>query len=153
MADEASTGAEAGAVSEEAETQIMGTIASSPESARLVVVGSAEFVDDIVLDLSASLSSDRSLLNLQFLQNIVDWSVEDQDLLAIRSRGSFTRLLKPLEESEQTRWELLNYGVALLAVVAIGIVWNLRQRSEVPMPLLDLESNPKDSPAEVGGEA
>jgi ABC-2 type transport system permease protein len=152
-ADEASTGAEAGAVSEEAETQVLGTIASSPESARLVVVGSAEFVDDIVLDLSASLSSDRSLLNLQFLQNIVDWSVEDQDLLAIRSRGSFTRLLKPLEESEQTRWELLNYGVALLAVVAIGIVWNLRQRSEVPMPLLDLESNPKDSPAEVGGEA
>jgi ABC-2 type transport system permease protein len=152
-AEDSGAGAEGGAVSEEAETQILGTIESSPESARLVVVGSSEFVDDVVLDLSASLASDRSLLNLQFLQNIVDWSVEDQDLLAIRSRGSFTRLLKPLEESEQTRWELLNYGVALLVVVVIGLVWNLRQRSEVPMELLDLESNPRKHAAEVGGEA
>jgi ABC-2 type transport system permease protein len=124
----------------EEDAPVVGTIEESPASSRLSVIGSAEFVDDVVLDLSASLSADRYLLNLQFLQNLVDWSVEDEDLLAIRARGTYTRLLKPLEESEQSFWELLNYGVALVAVIAIGVVWNVRQRSEAPMLLS--EHNP-----------
>jgi ABC-2 type transport system permease protein len=136
------------AAEEEAATPVLGTIAESPESARLVVVGSAEFLDDVVLNLSASLSSDQYLLNLQFVQNAVDWSVEDQDLLAIRSRGTYTRLLKPLKESEQSFWEVLNYGVALLSVVVVGIVWNLRQRSEAPISLVDAASGAQTGPAD-----
>jgi ABC-2 type transport system permease protein len=138
---------------EEETTPILGTIEQSPESSRLVVIGSAEFIDDVVLDLSASLSADRYLLNLQFMQNVVDWSVEDQDLLAIRSRGAFTRLLKPLEEGEQSFWEVLNYGVALLVVIAIGVVWNLRRRSEAPMPLVEADLTTHTRSAESGGEA
>jgi ABC-2 type transport system permease protein len=138
---------------EEETTPVLGTIEQSPESSRLVVIGSAEFIDDVVLDLSASLSADRYLLNLQFMQNVVDWSVEDQDLLAIRSRGTFTRLLKPLEEGEQSFWEVLNYGVALLAVIAIGVVWNLRRRSEAPMPLVEADLTTQARSVESGGEA
>jgi ABC-2 type transport system permease protein len=140
---------------EEEESPVLGTIETSPESSRLVVIGSAEFLDDVALNISASTSSERYLLNLQFLQNAVDWSVEDVDLLEIRSRGAYTRLLKPLEKSEQTRWEVTNYVVALLAVVAIGVVWNLRQRSEAPMLLVDRESLSvrEESSAETGGEA
>jgi ABC-2 type transport system permease protein len=120
--------------SEEEEAKpILGTITESPESSRLVVIGSAEFLDDVLLDPSSGLMGDRYLLNLQFLQNAVDWSVEDLDLLEIRSRGSFTRLLEPLDEGEQSFWEFLNYGVALVAVVAIGVAWNLRRRNEAPM--------------------
>jgi ABC-2 type transport system permease protein len=119
----------------EGETSAPGTIEVSPESSRLVVVGSAEFVDDIVLQISSSYSQDRYLLNLQFLQNAVDWSVEDEDLLSIRSRGTYARLLKPLEKDEQSFWEGLNYALALLAVIGIGVVWNVRQRSEEPMAL------------------
>jgi ABC-2 type transport system permease protein len=118
---------------------VLGTISESPESSRLAVIGSAEFVDDVVLDLSASISADRYLLNLQFLQNLVDWSVEDEDLLEIRSRGAYTRLLEPLEESEQSFWEVVNYGVALLAVAGVGVVWNVRRRSETPIPLMEEE--------------
>jgi ABC-2 type transport system permease protein len=151
---EPETGAEADTASQEEETTpVLGTIEQSPESSRLVVIGSAEFIDDVVLDLSASLSADRYLLNLQFMQNVVDWSVEDQDLLAIRSRGTFTRLLKPLEEGEQSFWEVLNYGVALLAVIAIGVVWNLRRRSEAPMPLVEADLTTQTRSAESGGEA
>jgi len=124
----------------EAEEPVLGTIEESPESSRLIVIGSSEFLDDPVLELSAALSADRYLLNLQFLQNAVDWSVEDQDLLSIRSRGSYTRLLEPMEKSEQSFWEVLNYGLALVAVVVIGVVWNVRQRGEAPMPLVGLES-------------
>lgn len=123
----------------ETEAALVGTIEVSPESSRLIVIGSAEFVDDAILEISRRLSQDRYLNNLQFLQNAVDWSVEDVDLLSIRSRGTYARLLKPLDEGEQTKWEILNYAAALLAVVAIGVVWNLRQRSEEPMPLPDLK--------------
>ncbi|MGA9351412.1 MAG: Gldg family protein [Anaerolineae bacterium] len=121
----------------EGEALALGTIEVSPESSRLVVAGSAEFVDDVVLEISRSYSQDRYLLNLQFLQNIVDWAVEDEDLLSIRSRGTYAHLLKPLEKDEQSFWEGLNYALALLAVIGIGVVWNVRQRSEEPMPLVD----------------
>jgi ABC-2 type transport system permease protein len=121
----------------EAEAPTLGTIDVSPESSRLVVIGSAEFVDDVVLQISRSLSQDRYLNNLQFLQNAVDWSVEDEDLLSIRSRGTYARLLKPMKKDEQTFWEGLNYALALLAVIGIGVVWNVRQRSEQPMALRD----------------
>jgi ABC-2 type transport system permease protein len=143
---------------EEALSPVLGTIEQSPESSRLVVIGSSEFIDDIVLDLAASVSAERHLLNLQFMQNVVDWAVEDADLLEIRSRGSFTHLLEPLEEGEQSFWEGVNYAGALLAVVVIGIVWNLRRRSEAPMSLDSIEPEPGrdaekfEGRSEIGGE-
>jgi len=74
--------------------------------------------------------------SLQFMQNTVDWSVEDLDLLTIRSRGSASRILDPLSEQAQLGWEYSNYGLALVALLALGWVWRLRQRSEVPMELV-----------------
>jgi ABC-2 type transport system permease protein len=112
---------------------VLGTIESSPESARLVVVGSSEFLNDVVLSLSQSLSPERYLNNLVFLMNTVDWSVEDEDLLTIRSRGTQARLLRDLTREQQSFWEGLNYVVALLGLIAIGIVWNMRQRGEEPI--------------------
>ncbi len=124
---------------------ILGTIETSPESARLVVIGSAEFIDDTVLNISRYLSADRYLNNLQFMQNAVDWSAEDEDLLTIRSRGTYARLLKPLEQGDQQIWEGLNYALALVAVVAIGVVWNVRRRKETPLFAVS-DSTPEGSP-------
>jgi ABC-2 type transport system permease protein len=124
-----------------------GIIETSPESARLVVIGSTEFVDDIVFNLSMSLSRDRYLNTLQFVQNTVDWSVEDLELLAIRSRGTSSRLLNPTAESQQSFWEGANYGFALLALVAIGAVWNVRRRNEEPMALVPPVGGTKESAA------
>ena len=67
----------------------------------------------------------------------MDWSAEDEDLLSLRSRGTYTRLLKPLDKREQTMWEALNYGVALVALISLGVVWSIRQRSEAPMLLVE----------------
>jgi ABC-2 type transport system permease protein len=110
-----------------------GVVETSPESSRLVVIGSAEFVDDAVLELSRSLSADRYLSNLQFVQNAVDWSVEDDDLLTIRSRGTYARLLRPLDEGQKAAWMWGNYLVALVALVAISVVWAVRRRNDKPM--------------------
>ena len=105
-----------------------------------MVIGSAEFLNDIVFDLSSSLSFDRYLNSLQLAQNSVDWSVEDLDLLTIRSRGTASRVLNPLTEREQVGWEVANYIVALLALIGIGWVWRQQQRSEEPIELLPPES-------------
>jgi len=108
---------------------------SSSTSARLVVIGSGEFLDDTVLQRSSYLVQDQILNNLQLVQNAVDWSVEDTDLLSIRSRGAYTRLLDPLTERQQTTWEVGNYIVALLALLLTGGLWYMRRRNEQPMTL------------------
>ncbi len=128
----------------------LGTIGVSPDSTRLVVIGSAEFIDDAVLQVSMSLSQDRYLNNLQFMQNAVDWSAEDEDLLSIRARGTHTRLLEPLEKGEQALWEVLNYAFMFIALVVIGGVWTLRRRSEQPMDLVEAEG--PESQAQPSGE-
>lgn len=130
--------------SAEEESNNIGTIDASPDTARLIVIGSAEFLNDIVFDISSNLSGDSALRSLQFMQNSVDWSVEDLDLLTIRSRGTSARVLAPLTEEGQTFWEALNYAIALLALIGIGIIWRMRTRSEEPMTLVP--------PSELPGE-
>ncbi len=119
---------------------------SSPETAQLVVIGSSEFLNDTLLQLSQRLSQERYLNNLQFMQNAIDWSVEDADLLAIRSRGGYVRLLDSLDNQQKSFWEYLNYALALIGVVVIGVVWNVWRR-ESPMPLV------KEEHAADGGAA
>ena len=129
------------AAAEQEQMLAQGTIEASPESARLVVIGSSEFVDDAVLDISRSQSPERYLNNLQLLQNAVDWAVEDEDLLTIRSGGTYARMLQPMSQSEQSFWEGLNYAAALIGLVAIGLVWNNRRRSEEAMVLVEAKQN------------
>jgi ABC-2 type transport system permease protein len=124
---------------------VLGTIETSPSSSRLVVIASGEFLDDTVLDISQSQFADRYRNNLQLLQNAVDWCLEDEDLLTIRSRGTYVRLLRPMEEAEQKRWEWGNYLVALLGLFALAVVWYWWRRNEEPLI-------PVDADAEQGGE-
>ncbi|RLC89945.1 MAG: ABC transporter permease [Chloroflexi bacterium] len=119
---------------------VSGTIESSPEAARLVVVGSGEFLDDIVFTLSSRLTGERYLNNLKFLQNAVAWSTEDLDLLDIRARGTASRMLYPLSEKGQSFWEMVNYVLAILSLVVLGVVWNLRLKNEAPIELLEPET-------------
>jgi len=136
----------------ETSQQSTGVIEMSPDTARLVVVGSGEFLDDIIFRISSALTQDRYLNSLQFLQNAVSWSTEDLDLLSIRSRGTYARVLRPMDEREQSLWEGANYVLALLALVVIGVVWNLRSRNEVPMELVAPggETERETDRAEVG---
>jgi len=114
----------------------LSTVESSPESARLIVVGSAEFLNDLVMNVSRSSGQDRFLNSLEFFQNTVDWSVEDEDLLTIRSRGAHARLLSPTTRDRQSFLEWLNYSGALLALVAVTALGAFRRRREAPMELV-----------------
>jgi ABC-2 type transport system permease protein len=116
---------------------------SSPDTARLVVLGSGEFVDDVVLQLSSRLTQDRYLNNLQLMQNAVDWSVADLDLLSIRSRGTTSHVLNPMDQSEESRWEIMNYAIALVILIGIGALWYYRRRHEKPIELVSTPTEKK----------
>jgi ABC-2 type transport system permease protein len=128
-----------GALEQDQNQAIPATIEVSPETARLVVIGSAEFVDDVVFELSSSLNRDRYLNSLKLVQNCVAWATEDLDLLEIRSRGTYARVLAPLNEGQQSFWEVANYVIALLGLVFIGVVWTARRRNEQPMDIIDVD--------------
>jgi ABC-2 type transport system permease protein len=113
-----------------------GTIKKSPKTARLVVVGSSEFINDNVLDLSRQTGSERFMNNLQLTQNIVDWSVADTDLLTIRSRGAYARTLKPMAPADKLTWEVVNGGLAAAGLGLIVLVTLLRRRQRRPMSLV-----------------
>jgi ABC-2 type transport system permease protein len=102
----------------------------SPANARLVVVGSTGFANDLILQLTQQGQS-----NLQLVQNLVDWGVEDVDLLSIRSRGAFARTLIPMNADEAFEYELLNYGFVVLALAVIVVVTLKRRRDMKPVTL------------------
>ncbi|MGV1100723.1 Gldg family protein [Thiovibrio sp. JS02] len=112
----------------------------SPDSSRLVVVGSSEFISDTVISIAQSMGQDRILNSLEFLQNIIDWSLEEEGLLSIRSRGTHARVLPPLSPREQAFWEWLNYGLALLALLLVSWYGYRRRHREQPMILDDVVS-------------
>ncbi len=120
--------------------RLPGTLTESPEETRLVVIGSNEFVDDVVFQISSALNYDRYLNSLKLVQNAVAWTTEDLDLLGIRARGTASRVLVPLDNTAQSLWEAANYVVALLSLVLLGVVWNIWQRNEQPLNLLPPET-------------
>jgi len=119
--------------------QAVGIIEQSPSNARLVVFGSSEFLNDNIINLAQSFSGDRAANNLQLLQNTVEWFVEDVELASIRSRGASVRLLDPLSAEEQTQWEVINYALALVALLALAGVWRISKRAEKPMDLVPMD--------------
>ena len=76
--------------------QISGVIDKSPESARLVLFSSADFLSDQTLQLAANVGGQQDFGALQLMENAIDWSLEDAGLLSIRGRGHYARTLRPL---------------------------------------------------------
>ena len=114
----------------------IGLIERSPDNTRIIVLGSAEFVNDTVYQISASFGGDRFLSNIQLFANAIDWFTEDVSLASIRSRGSSARILPPIHETAQNQWVLINYAVAIIGLVLIGVVWQMQRRAEQPIQLL-----------------
>lgn len=113
---------------EKSKPTIGSVIEKSPHTARLIVFSSNEFLSDQVLQISRTGGSSQFMNNLQLVENTVDWVVEDRLLLAIRSRGQFSRTLAPLPGEVRVFWEYLNYGASLLGLVIIFVAHRLLVR-------------------------
>ncbi|MDX9895193.1 MAG: Gldg family protein [Desulfofustis sp.] len=98
-------------------------IDKSPETARIILFASRNFLDDTILGIGTSMMGTGYFSPLQLVANSVDWSLEDRGLLEIRGRSQFARSLLPLTRDTQLFWEYLNYGLAFAGLL---VVWLLR---------------------------
>lgn len=105
-----------------------GVIEKSPESARIIVFASNEFLTDETIQLAASSSGSLYVNSLQLMENAVDWSLEDRGLLSIRGRGHFSRTLRPLTNQGQIFLEYLNYGLAVIGLLVVYFIYRRRRR-------------------------
>jgi ABC-2 type transport system permease protein len=112
---------------EEQDLTVSSVIERSAESARLVIYASNDFLTDQILGTLTSMSGAQYLGPLELVANTIDWALEDEGLLGIRSLAHFNRSLPPLEQEEQRFWEYLNYGLAVLALVLIAL-WQRQSR-------------------------
>ena len=120
---------------DEEEPDTLGTVTAviekSPESARLIVLGSASFLADQTIRMIGSADGTIYTGSLELMANIVDWAVEDQSLLGIRGRGHFNRTLDPMSEDQQRVWEYANYALALAGLAGVFVIsWRRRIRKE-----------------------
>lgn len=111
----------------EAQFDVSSLIKHAPDSARIILFSSNDFVQDNVIQLTGGISQTEYLNSLQLMVNAVDWSLEDRALMSIRSRGNFNRTLPPLDHSKQLFWEYANYGVAFLLLMTLAL-WQRQRR-------------------------
>ncbi len=118
--------------SEEEKETISSVIDKSTSSARIILFSSNDFLRDQIIQTIGATSGGQYLTTLQMLANAIDWSLEDEGLLSIRSRGQFNRTLPPMEKADQQFWEYLNYIVAALILIVIALVqrqWKLKKHA------------------------
>jgi ABC-2 type transport system permease protein len=104
-------------------------VARSPDSARLFLFASNDFLADQVTRLIGSADGTFYTGTAQLMANVVDYALEDQSLLSIRGRGQFNRTLPPMEASAQRQIEYLNYALALLGILLVWLWQRRRQAS------------------------
>lgn len=128
------------------------TLTESPETARLVVVGSSSFANDLVLGISRQSGGDRFANNLQFVHNLIDWGVEDTDLLGIRAAGAFATTLNPMSPSKKDGFLFANYAVVLLSVAGLFLYGLKRRKGQRPMSLDPASGAPPSAPTKLAKE-
>ncbi len=107
---------------------VSSVIDRSPESARIVLFSSADFISDQTLQIASSVSGNEDLGGVQLVNNSLDWVTEDQGLLSIRGRGHYARTLIPLNLSSRMTLEYANYGLALFGLVLVYVIQRLLQQ-------------------------
>ena len=105
-------------------SDFVNVIESSPDSAKLILFGSNTFLSDEMLELASAGMGTQYTKPVELVQNAIDWSLGDRELLAIRGRAKFSRTLKPIPKEEQANWEYFNY---FLAALGLGVVFLVRQ--------------------------
>lgn len=94
----------------------------SSGTSRLIVFASNSFLSDEMLQLTSATLGTHYFNPVSLIENAIDWSVGDRELLAIRNRGHFSRPLLPLAPGDQPVFEYANYGLALISLFVIWVI-------------------------------
>lgn len=121
------SGPENGGSASRASAASSSLIAHSAESARIILFSSNDFMDDQILKAQVMANGTQYLGPIELFMNTLDWALQDDRLLAVRSRAHFNRTLPPMERRAQAVLEYLNYSAALLWLVLLALVHWLRK--------------------------
>lgn len=105
------------------ESNINTVAEKSTGTSRLIVFASNSFLSDEMLQLASAGMGTHYLNPISLVQNSIDWSLGEREMLSIRGRGHFSRPLYPLDSTSQSIFEYVNYGIALFS---LGAVWVIR---------------------------
>jgi len=104
----------------------------SPET-RLVVIANAEFLSDFVARALGTQDGGFFGENLAFVQNLIDWTNLDNDMLGIRSKGAAARRIEPVERGTEVTIEAVNYALPVALLLALAAYSVVRRRGAVPI--------------------
>ena len=126
--DESDKSDEEGSADEE-DTIFSSVIQNSSDSAHLIIIASNTFATDSAIDIASQGIGRHYTAPMEFLQNTIDWSLDDHGLLDIRSRAQFARTLMPMKLNDQLFWEYMNYGLALTGLIVVWL-WRARMKKK-----------------------
>ena len=106
-------------------------LARASEAARIVLYSSNDFLDDQVLRAQVMASGTQYLGPLELFLNSLDWALQDNELLSIRSRGHFNRTLPSMDSRAQAIIEALNYTAAVVWLLIIALIFWLSKRARM----------------------
>ncbi|QIB65434.1 Gldg family protein [Kineobactrum salinum] len=104
-----------------------GVLEHSPGSARLLLFASNDFMDDQMLNAMVAAAGSQYLGPLELLSNTLEWALQDESLLQIRSRAHFNRTLPPMDRPAQQAIEAINYGLAITWLLLLALGFSLRK--------------------------
>jgi ABC-2 type transport system permease protein len=102
-------------------------LTTSPET-RLVVIGNSAFLSDLVAGILSQPEGGFFVENLRFVENLIDWSVLDNDLITIRSRGVTTPRIARMERGAEVGVETVNYILPAALLLVVGMIRIARRR-------------------------
>lgn len=110
-------------------SSIHAVLDKSSGTSRLIVFASNSFLSDEMLQLASATMGTHYFNPVSLVENTIDWSVGDRELLAIRSRGHFSRPLVPIGAAEQAIFEYANYGLALFSLFFVWVIRTIITRN------------------------
>ncbi len=117
-------------------------IQRSTEAAKLIVIGTNSLAEDQVTNVLSNVQGHELATPFEFITNLIDWSLEDEGMLSIRTSSPFNRTLPSMTDAQRRFWEYLNYGLAaafLLVILLCHALWHMRKH-QYQKSLLHLQS-------------
>ena len=112
---------------------LQGTIEDGVQN-KMVIISDGDLIKNQIrkgrpLELGYDKWTNNFFGNKEFLINVINYLLDDNGLINIRSKTVRIPLLDPEKINDQKRkWQLINIGLPLVLVVLFGWLFNLRRR-------------------------
>lgn len=104
-------------------------------STKMIVIADGDVIKNEVIknkpqELGFDRMTGRRFGNSEFLENAVNYLLNDDGLINIRTKDVALQFLDPQKiEQEKTKWQIVNIGLPLILLILFGLVFNyIRKR-------------------------